>query len=297
VILETPLAHESIAGTRSPDTVLLRPMRAADLKGAHALSVAVRWPHRIVDWQSAFELGEGWVAEHDGRLVGTALCWKWGAHHATLGLVIVDPEVQGQRIGHRLMQAALDTLVGRTILLHATPQARGLYERLGFVRTGEVHQHQGTARPAPLVALKEGWRLRPFDHHDEARIVSLDAEAGGMPRDALIRQQVSQAQTVMLDNDGHACGFAMLRRFGKGLVVGPVVAPHVEGAKVLIAHLVGLSAGKFVRIDIDGDSGLTDWLAGLGLKRVDAPTVMVRGTPQPRPSPLRAFALVTQALG
>jgi ribosomal protein S18 acetylase RimI-like enzyme len=297
VILETPLAHESIAGTRTPDTVLLRPMRAADLKAAHALSVAVHWPHRLDDWQAAFELGEGIVAEQDGRLVGTALCWKWGSDHATLGLVIVDPQAQGQRIGHRLMQGLLDTLGDRTVLLHATPQARGLYERLGFVRTGEVHQHQGTARPAPLVALKEGWRLRPSDRNDEARIVSLDAEARGMPREALIRQLLAQAQTVMLDNDGHACGFAMLRRFGKGLILGPVVAPHVDGAKVLIAHLVGLSAGKFVRIDVDGESGLTDWLAALGLKRVDAPTVMVRGEALPRPATMRAFALVTQALG
>lgn len=291
------MAHESIAGMHAPETVLLRPMHAADLKAAHALSVSVHWPHRPVDWQSAFELGEGFVAEQDGRLVGTALCWKWGPQHATLGLVIVDSEVQGQRIGYRLMQGLLDTLGDRTILLHATPQARGLYERLGFVRTGEVHQHQGTARPAPLVALKEGWRLRPFDRHDEARIVSLDAEARGMPREALIRQLTAQAQTVMLDNDGHACGFAMLRRFGKGLILGPVVAPHVEDAKALIAHLVGLSAGKFVRIDVDGDSGLTDWLAALGLKRVDAPTVMVRGTALPKSATLNAFALVTQALG
>ena len=47
------------------------------------------------------------------------------------------------------------------MLLHATSEGRGLYERLGFVRTGEIRQHQGVAQPAPLIALGPGWRLRP----------------------------------------------------------------------------------------------------------------------------------------
>jgi hypothetical protein len=94
-----------------------------------------------------------------------------------------------------------------------------------------------------------------------------------------------------------ARGFAMVRRFGRGFVIGPVVAPDAEGAKALMAHLVGLNAGKFVRIDIDFDSGLMAWLEDLGLQRVDAPTVMVRGTMRAPRTPPRLYALITQALG
>jgi hypothetical protein len=101
----------------------------------------------------------------------------------------------------------------------------------------------------------------------------------------------------VLDQDGHARGFAMLRRFGRGLAIGPVVAPDAEGAKALIAHLVGLNAGKFVRVDVDFDSGLTEWLESLGLMRVDAPTVMVRGAQATRVEGARLFGLVNQALG
>jgi GNAT superfamily N-acetyltransferase len=287
------LATESIAGARPSDSIVLRAMTAADLKAAHQLSVSVHWPHRLVDWELAFELGNGLVAEHDGRLVGTALGWPWDADHATLGLVIVDPRCPGQRIGWRLsqrigwrlMQALVDALGGRSILLHATREARGLYERLGFVPCGEVHQHQGKALPAPLVALKEGWRLRPSTQNDLARIVTLDAEARGMRRDTLISRLLASAQTVVLDRDGHACGFAMLRRFGRGVIIGPVVAPDTEGAKALIAYMAGLNAGKFVRIDVDAGSGLGEWLRALGLPKVDAPAAMVGG------------ALVSQALG
>ncbi|MDC6169306.1 GNAT family N-acetyltransferase [Paucibacter sp. XJ19-41] len=282
----------------SADGIVLRAMQAGDLEAAHALSLAVHWPHRLADWQAAFALGGGLVAERDGELVGTTLVWPWGPAHATLGLVIVDPRCQGRRIGYRLMQAALAQLgEACCVLLHATAEGRGLYERLGFERTGEVRQHQGTAGSAPLVALDEGWRLRPSDHNDVSSLIELDAQARGMPREALITELLGHADTVLLDHEGLARGFGMLRRFGRGLIIGPVVAPDAEGAKALIAHLVGLSAGKFVRIDVDFDSGLTEWLETLGLLRVDAPTEMVRGGPLAKRPEVRLFSLATQALG
>lgn len=279
------------------DGVALRPMTVADLDAAHALTADLRWPHRLVDWEHAFQHAEGFVAERDGQVVGTALRWRWGPRHATIGLVIVAPACQGRRIGHRLMSAVLDGLQHCTVLLNATAEGRGLYERLGFVRTGEIRQHQGVALPAPLVALDPGWRLRPATEADLPALRALDAAARGMPRDALIDQLFRDADaTVVLDQEGGARGFAMLRRFGRGHVIGPVVAPGTDGAKALIAHLVGLNAGRFTRIDIDFDSGLAEWLESLGLLRVDAPTVMVRGAPLARDKDTTLYAIVTQAL-
>ncbi len=239
------------------DGVVLRAMVETDLPAAHALTDELRWPHRRVDWEQVFRHGEGLVAERDGRVVATGLRWRWGPKHATVGLIVVAPACQGRRIGHRLMTALLEGLEDRSVLLHATSEGRGLYERLGFVRIGEIRQHQGIAQPAPLIALGSG----------------------------------------VLDEDGRARGFAMLRRFGRGHVIGPVVAPEVEGAKALIAHLVGLNAGRITRIDIDFDSGLAEWVESLGLLRVDAPTTMVRGAPLVRDADARLYAIVTQALG
>ena len=272
-------------------------MDAADLAAAHALSVAVQWPHRMDDWEFALGLGEGLVAERDGKVVGTALAWRWGKRHATLGLVIVDPQCQGRRIGQRLMQGLLDGLDGYSVLLHATPEGRGLYERLGFVTTGEVRQHQGKASPAPLVALEPGVRLRPSNRRDIARLTALDAAACGMPRKALMARALDTRTTVVLDHDGEAKGFAVLRRFGRGQVIGPVVAPDVAGAQALIAYWVSQCAGKFVRIDVDFASGLTEWLETLGLQRAGNPAAMVRGPALVKSTEARQFALVSQALG
>lgn len=280
------------------DGVSLRPLRAKDLQAALALSEEVRWPHRLADWQLALRHGDGLVAERDGKVVGTGLRWLWGDRHATIGLVIVSPSCQGRRIGHRLMSALLDGLDERSVLLHATADGRGLYERLGFERVGELRQHQGAALPAPLIALDAGWRLRPAGQGDLDALVALDEQARGMPRAALIGELMAMAEsTVVLDHEGRPRGFAMLRRFGRGDVIGPVVAPDDSGAKALIAHLAGLNAGRFTRIDIDVASGLAEWLETLGLLRVDAPTTMLRG-PALRSAPdLRLVAIAMQALG
>ncbi|WP_343550262.1 GNAT family N-acetyltransferase [Ralstonia sp.] len=281
------------------DGVVLRPMTADDLAQTHALSEEQRWPHRPADWAQSFAHAEGIVAERDGQIIATAQRWHWAPPHATIGLVIVTPACQGRRIGHRLMSALLDGLDNHTVLLHATAEGRGLYERLGFVRTGEMRQHQGIAQPTPLIALPAGWRLRPAGLNEAADLRRLDAHARGMPRDALIDDLLASADAcVVLDDDGEARGFAMLRRFGRGHAIGPVVAPDAESAKALIAHLAGINAGHFTRIDIDFDSGLAEWLESIGLLRVDAPTTMVRGAPLTTPpGGPTLFAIVTQAMG
>lgn len=280
------------------DGVALRTMTATDLGAAHALTDEMRWPHRPADWKQVFRLGEGIVAERDGHVVGVGMRWRWGQQHATIGHVVVTQACRGRRIGHRLMSALLEELEGCSVLLNATTDGRGLYERLGFRRIGEVRQHQGSAQPSPPIALDPGQRLRPATKADAAALRALDASARGMPRDALIDELFREAQaTVVLDHDGSACGFAMLRRFGRGHAIGPVVAADAEGAKALIAHLAGLNAGRFTRIDIDFESGLAEWIESLGLLRVDAVTTMLRGAPLPPRSQARLYAVVTQALG
>src|SRR5437868_962822 len=87
---------------------------------------------------------------------------------------------------------------------------------------------------------------------------SAGAAASGMPRDTLIRRLLDAGDAVVLDIDGEARGFAILRRFGRGHVIGPVVAPAADYARALIAHWVNVQAGRFVRIDTDFAAGLTE---------------------------------------
>jgi len=297
-----------------PHGITLRPMRAADLESAWQLSMAQQWPHRLVDWEDALSLGEGIVAESDGHVVGTAMRWQWGHTHATVGLVIVSSRVRGRRIGSMLMDKVLAGLERREVWLHATEEGRGLYERLGFVRTGEIRQHQGVACQPPLIALDRHWRLRPLDGSDEAALSALDARARGWDRQPLLRRWLdTAAHTIALDHDGRLDGYAMLRRFGRSLVIGPVISSDDVGARALMAHLMGMAAGQFVRIDLHFDasldahqSGLIRWAEAQHLQRAGSMTTMVRHPPSLQASATEAddrpprpylFALATQALG
>lgn len=293
----TPQAALAAVGRPLPDGVSVRRLKMDDLEAAQALSREFQWPHRVEDWQFGLAHGQGVAAVRDGELVGTALHWQWGKQCATVGLVVVSPRLQGLRVGQHLMHAVMAGLEDRTVLLHATPEGRGLYERMGFAITGEVRQHQSLAAPAQLVALPQGQRLRPLGRNDAPTLVALDARAAGMPRETMLRQLLAEGETVVLARGGEALGFSIVRRFGRGHAIGPVVAPDLASAQALIGHWCSRYAGKFLRIDVDAAGGLPEWLEAQGLPRVGTVTTMVRGGPLERGPAVGGWALVNQAMG
>ena len=85
-----------------------------------------------------------------------------------------------------------------------------------------------------------------------------------------------------------------MRSFGRGQLIGPVIAVDDPGARAMIAHLLGQRIGQFVRVDVPKESGLAAWLPGLGLE--DAGTVirMVRGRNMAPSRQARVFALARE---
>ena len=120
---------------------------AAHLPAARNLSLKVKWPHRLQDWQFVENLGSGFVAEDAGEIVGTAMYWKHDARYASLGMVIVSPARQGHGIGKRLMSMVLDELKGRTVLLNATPSGQPLYGRLAEAQVKWEAEHGRPLQP------------------------------------------------------------------------------------------------------------------------------------------------------
>ncbi|MFB9971535.1 GNAT family N-acetyltransferase [Pseudoroseomonas cervicalis] len=290
-----------MAGDGMAEAPVLRPLRQADLAAAQGLSAAVSWPHRLEDWQFLHALGQGVAAEAEGRLLGTAMGWRFGAAQGALGLVIVAPEARGRGLGRALTEAVLAGLEGRGVTLHATADGFPLYASQGFVPLGEVVQHQGAAFSVGLVPLEKGERLRPLGRNDAALLAALDEAATGLSRGPVLEALLAVAEGVVLERDGAPCGLSLLRRFGRGHVIGPVLAPDAAAAQALIAHWLGVRGGQFLRIDLPAEAGLSDWLQGLGLVRVDGVRPMRRGAaPVPRPwrgQPVTRFALISQTLG
>lgn len=280
-------------------TIQLRAMTADDVNAAFALTQQLKWPHRAADWQQMLQLGHGIVAEENGVLIGTILRWRWGSDYATLGLVIVADAAQGRGIGKQLMLATLEQLAGSNVRLHATEAGKGLYEKLGFVATGKVEQHQCRELVTlPAEPPAAGQQLRDAHPQDAATLAALDTQASGQQRARLIDELLSRGErVVLLEQHGEPAGFAALRRFGHGYTIGPIVAQELSQAKVLVSELTSGLLGQFVRIDCEAECGLGDWLNSFGLVQVDAPTTMVKGTLwQPPAGGARVFGLMSQAM-
>lgn len=292
-----------------------RRFSADDIDAAHGLSVAVRWPHRPEDWRFAFEAGEGFVAVDNGVVIGTALCWKFGADRATLGMVIVSPDQQGRGIGRKLMELVLEALGERVTFLHATPAGQPLYEKLGFAACGGLTQHQGTVEQAPAVVLPQGETLRAVAPADLATLIDLASRGCGLDRSATLPALLAVAQGgVVLERDGVITGFALARRFGRGYAIGPVVTAtsgdsgdHDDNdnharAKALVSHWLAQHVGDFVRLDVPGGAGIEAWLPGVGLVPVDSVVKMVRNASAEQHSgepdaAWRAYGIINQAMG
>ncbi|MFT3966001.1 MAG: GNAT family N-acetyltransferase [Sphingobium sp.] len=272
-------------------------MTPEDLSAAHGLSREQQWPHREQDWVRMLDLGQGVVAESDGRIVGTTMWWTYGTDFATIGMVIVSNSAQRMGIGRQLMDVALAQLGDRSILLNATDEGLNLYRSLGFEAVGSIYQHQGAAFSVPIAELIPNERVAPMKAGEVPDIARLDHHATGMDRTPVVDYLCGYAQGVVLNREGEQAGYALFRRFGRGYAIGPTVAPDIGGAKALITHWLGSNAGMFCRLDVPEDSGLSAWLDELGLPCVGRVTRMCRGTPPQRGTDARAYSLINQALG
>jgi GNAT superfamily N-acetyltransferase len=274
-----------------------RPMTTADLPAAHALSVQLKWPHRLDDWAMVLRLSDGFVALDGERLIGTAFACPQG-DFATIGLVIVSDDYQGKGIGRQLMEQALEACQSRTPILNATLAGAPLYVSQGFVEFGRIEQCQGLAQVPHTVALANGETCRPLREADKPRLLELANAGTGLDRQTVLTDLFDVVeQSVGIERDGQLRAFAMLRPYGRGRGIGPVIAENLEQAKHLIAVLLTEAADTFVRIDIPSDCGLSGWLDSAGLKPVDTVAQMARGTPPQAAHGVRQFALVTQAIG
>jgi GNAT superfamily N-acetyltransferase len=274
----------------------LKEMSQQDCDFAAALSQEVGWPHRAEDWRFLLSLGRGLGAWTNGRLAGTALWWSYQGH-ARIGMVIVDPALHRSGIGRKLVQAVLDEIAEPTIILNSTLAGEALYRSLGFSPVGTIVQHQGSSVSIPPVPLRAGERIRPLGRQDAPVLAALDAEAMGTERAHVIGPLIEAGEAVLLDEGGRTVGFALCRRFGRGKLIGPVIARDSAAAQALIAYWLGLNAGQFVRVDVTGESGLSPWLDELGLMRVPEVITMMRGPRPPASHGCHVFAVASHALG
>ena len=288
--------------TRMLDSYELRavPMVVADAPQLHELSISVIWPHRPEDWELAIRHGHGLIARDEiERVVGSGMWSPLGESHAAIGMVITAPRLQQHGAGRWLMNLLMEQTGERGLVLTATRAAYRLYLSLGFIPFSPVFQHNGevTARPDPISL--PGAVLRPKEPEDRAAILALDEAAFGLPRLSVMNEVFDVSRGMVIERAGRITGFALCRRFGRGHVIGPVVAENEPEVTALIAPIVAEHHGNFLRMDTrEPDGVLRRFLIAHGVTHFDTVTRMALGRPLP-PSlgPARTFGLINQFFG
>jgi GNAT superfamily N-acetyltransferase len=273
------------------ETITFTELSAAHLPAATELSQAERWPHRIEDWRLGLSLSRGVAAMAGERLVGTALATPFG-EVATVNMIIVASDQRGKGLGRQLINRAMAMATPREWRLVATEDGLPLYRKLGFVETGRILQHQGPLSHDPSADTERATTANAPD------IARLDHAATGMERAALIAALLAMGEVAVLRDRARITAYAARRPFGRGDVVGPVVAEDAAAARRLISALLAGRRGTFARIDTAAESGLAPWLAGLGLPEAGSGIAMRLGpSSPPAAGGPRSFALASQALG
>lgn len=259
--------------------LVARDIDDVDVELLHALSISVRWPHRPKDWDTLRRAGRGIVAvDGIGRVFGSAMWFPQGDDFATIGVVITTPRTQAQGGGRWLMDQVLEQCGDRNLALNATHVAYPLYVSLGFTTEGIVFMHQGEVPPAlPALPALDG-ELQPLSSDRLKEIIELDTRAFGTDRERLLALLSANASIQTLRRGGEIVGYSMCREFGRGYVIGPMVARNdLDAVHLTAVHLRNL-AGRFVRVDTrEKDGVFATFLEQCGLGIAETVTTMSKG--------------------
>ena len=261
-------------------------MERSHLPEALRLSIAAGWPHRLEDWEAVQAVSQGVAAVEDGTVVATGYCTTYG-NRSRLNMIIVDERLRGRGIGKRLVAELVALARQRPTALVATEDGFPLYRKFGFEPNGKIGQFQGTVTEVP----KSGRSVRRAAADEFSAVLAMDRAASDSDREALLSNLAHDGQMHVADG-----GYAILRDFGRGKVIGPVVAAELDVAQALVVAAAQGLEGAFLRIDTDPELGLVPMVESLGLRPVGGGTTMFAGA-VPNPKQFTTFALASQALG
>lgn len=272
------------------------PVTKADIPSLHQLSVAAGWAHRPEDWEFVLQMGEGvFATDQIGRVAGSAMFYPISEDFGALGMVIIAPRLIEHGTGHWLIEHVIANAGDRDLTVSAIPDAYPVYISLGFRAGPTVFQCQGivTGEPEGI----EG--ARPMQPQDLPQIHALDARAFPLPRARILDLVLPMATGSVIEKDGRITGFALCRPFGRGQIIGPIVALDEDDAIALVTPLLAACAGSFVRIDTREPEGghFRNFLHSSGLRLFDTVISMSRGRDRIAPGPQRFFGLLNQGVG
>jgi predicted N-acetyltransferase YhbS len=228
--------------------VRFRLMTIEDTPAAMQLKDAAGWNQTAADWARFLSASpEGcFVAEREGRVVGTATSIVYEGRFAWIGMVIVDSQYRRQGIGTALLERVVRSIDSRSVLcmkLDATPEGKPVYEKFGFVSEYDI----------------ERWMLkRPRGSHSAAKasaeiedVLRLDREIFGADRSGILRSLAEAAPdfTLVAKQEAGVAGYTFGRRGSRADHLGPWMARGEDVAAMLLDEFLHCSSRELVFVD------------------------------------------------
>jgi predicted N-acetyltransferase YhbS len=211
------------------------------------------------------------VAEQDGKIVGSNFLDERNPI-AGVGPISVDPAVQNQTIGRRLMSAVTDRSAQRgfagTRLVQAAYHNRSLclYTKLGFDTRETLSKMFG-----PPSKLKfPGYEVRPAAQEDCAVCNQLCRRVHGHDRNGELRDAIKQGTARVVEHLGRITGYATDIAF-----FAHAVGETNRDVMALIAATPEIGGGGFLLPTRNGE--LFRWCLENGLQLVHQMTLMTIG--------------------
>lgn len=252
--------------------LLLRPIEKGDLAalvelaGAEGRNVAPQEYDRFLSLEGA----RGYVVTRDEVLLGAGTGMRYFAH-GFLGPLLLRQNDDATGVAIAILTQLIEGLQTEGVHVidaEAAPAEEAILTRMGFalVRRTIIMERSGPAR---------GFHgSMPMEQHHLLDIGVLDAEAVGHGRKeylAALRDEMPEAARVV-ERDGEAIGFAMLRRASRGFLLGPLItrAGDTDAAQMLARDTVAAAQGEPVVALVPEGAPAVSLLEAEGFRAVGA---------------------------
>jgi GNAT superfamily N-acetyltransferase len=229
-------------------------MTDADVPFAMELKNIAGWNQTERDWQGylKYEPAGCFIAEVEGKAVGTATSIGYGNRFGWIGMVLVHPDARRLGIGTKLLSQAITYLQRRGVAgvkLDATPMGRNVYLPMGFRDEYELTRFQG-ATPMDSRAAEAG--VLPLCESDRDQVVAYDARIFGAERAGVIdsMRQRNPDYCFVARDGGALRGYLIAREGHNAAQIGPWLADDKTTAERLLRAFCARVPGRRVFVDV-----------------------------------------------
>jgi predicted N-acetyltransferase YhbS len=211
------------------------------------------------------------VAEQDGRVIGSN-CLDERSEVFGVGPITIDPDIQNQGVGRRLMQAVLDRGRERNTpsirLLQSTFHSRSLslYAKLGF----EARELLSVMQGPPIGSRFEGLSVRPAHPRDLDAANRVSRAVHGHTRSGELSDAIARGTALVVERQGRITAYASALAY-----FAHAVAETTLDLQALIASAESFGGAGIIVPTRNAE--LFRWCLENGLRVVQPLTLMTTG--------------------